>query len=245
MTAAGLIVASHSLELYITTAHECPYLPERRATNLLVDPAYPMNGMVYGRLLEKGFRRSGGDVYKPCCHRCQSCVSTRIPVAEFQPDRSQRRNWKYNRDLQVVENTDGFQAEYVSLYQRYIRARHAGGGMDDDSAGSFADFILARWCPTCLVEFRLQEHLLAVAATDVLPDGLSAVYTFYDPDEGQARGIGTYALLWQIARARELGKSYVYPGYWIGESPKMNYKTRFQPIEGLIENRWVRLHHQG
>ncbi|MEZ5480123.1 MAG: hypothetical protein R3E95_22370 [Thiolinea sp.] len=119
---------SNSLELYITAAHECPYLEDRKATNLLVDPGFQMSTATYARLIDKGFRRSGSDVYRPCCYRCQSCVSTRIPVAQFQPGRSQRRNWKANQDLNVTVNRRGFVPEYTALYQRYIRSRHAGAG---------------------------------------------------------------------------------------------------------------------
>ncbi len=228
-----------TLELYITATHECPYLSERKATNLLVDPTFEMNSAVYGRLLNKGFRRSGADVYRPCCYRCHSCVSTRIPVHAFKPSRSQRRNWKLNQDLTVRVNLEGYQPAYTELYLRYIQSRHAGGGMDDDTPSSFASFIVTRWCETALLEFWQGEQLLAVAATDRLQQGLSLVYTFFDPNAAETRGLGTFALLWQINWARELGLDYVYPGYWIEESPKMNYKTRFQPIEGFIDNRWT------
>ncbi len=232
---------SDTLELYITAAHECPYLSERRATNLLVDPSFCMDNKTYGNLLNKGFRRSGSDVYRPCCYRCQSCISTRIPVAQFHPSRSQRRTWKQNQDLVVRVNQDGYKDAYTELYLRYINSRHAGGGMDEDTPSAFASFILTRWCKTVLLEFWKDDQLMAVAATDWMKQGLSSVYTFFDPDEGSVRGLGTYALLWQIYWAAELGLPYVYPGYWIAESPKMSYKTRFQPMEGFIENRWVPL----
>ncbi|PID49852.1 MAG: arginyltransferase [Proteobacteria bacterium] len=232
---------SDSPELFITAAHECPYLSDRKAVNLLVDPAYPMDVATYGRLLNKGFRRSGTDVYRPCCYRCHACISTRIPVKRFQPSRSQRRTWKRNQDLQVVVNHQGYKKIYTPLYLNYIRSRHAGGGMDEDSPASFANFILTAWCDTVLLEFWEGAHLLGVAVTDRMAQGLSSVYTFFDPDRGSLRGIGTFALMWQIHWAQQLGLFYVYPGYWIAESPKMNYKARFQPIEGLIDNDWVLL----
>lgn len=232
---------SDSLELYITASHECPYLAGRKATNLLVDPGFSMDMRTYNRLINKGFRRSGGDVYRPCCYRCQSCVSTRIPVQEFRPNRSQRRNRRDNSDLTVHINTSGFKPEYSDLYLRYIRSRHAGGGMDEDTPASFASFILTSWCETALLEFRSGDVLLAVAATDRLQQGLSSVYTFFDPAEGAERGLGTFALLWQIEWAATLGLPYVYPGYWIAESPKMNYKARFRPIKGYIDDQWVEL----
>lgn len=230
---------SNALELYITAAHECPYLEERKATNLLVDPAFAMDTRTYSHLLNKGFRRSGSDVYRPCCYRCQACVSTRIPVESFKPSRSQKRTWNLNQDLSVRVNQDGYREEYTELYLRYVRSRHAGGGMDDDTPSTFANFILTDWCQTVLIEFWKDERLMAVASTDWLKQGLSSVYTFFDPEEGSERGLGTFALLWQIHWAKELKLPYVYPGYWIKESPKMNYKVRFQPIEGFVNNQWV------
>jgi arginine-tRNA-protein transferase len=230
---------SNALELYITAAHECPYLEERKATNLLVDPAFAMDTRTYSHLLNKGFRRSGSDVYRPCCYRCQACVSTRIPVESFKPSRSQKRTWNLNQDLSVRVNQDGYREEYTDLYLRYVRSRHAGGGMDDDTPSTFANFILTDWCQTVLIEFWKDERLMAVASTDWLKQGLSSVYTFFDPEEGSERGLGTFALLWQIHWAKELKLPYVYPGYWIKESPKMNYKVRFQPIEGFVNNQWV------
>ena len=233
--------AEASLNLYITAVHPCPYLPDREAVNLLVDPCFNMTASMYARLLNNGFRRSGHDVYRPHCRGCSACVSTRIPVQDFKPDRSQRRTFKRNLDLQVVLNHDGFKPEYDSLYRRYIRQRHLGGGMDTDSTETFASCLLTPWCNTVLVEFRDAERLLAVAAVDVLKNGISSVYTFFDPDVAVERGLGTFAVLWQIEYARALGLPYVFPGYWIEEARKMRYKVRFQPIEGLKDGAWQRL----
>lgn len=233
--------AEASLNLYITAVHPCPYLSGHEAVNLLVDPCYNMTADLYGRLLESGFRRSGTDVYRPHCKGCSACVSSRISVNSFQPNRSQRRNLQRNQDLQVVIHRKRFKPEYQDLYRRYIGQRHAGGGMDNDSIATFAGFLLADWCPTALVEFWDNQHLLGVAAVDELRNGLSSVYTFFDPDAGEARGLGVFAVLWQIEYARQCGLAFVYPGYWIAESPKMCYKTRFQPIEGLVNGCWVRL----
>jgi arginyl-tRNA--protein-N-Asp/Glu arginylyltransferase len=233
--------AEASLNLYITAIHPCPYLPDHQAMNLLVDPCYRMTADLYARLLESGFRRSGGDVYRPHCKGCSACISSRIPVSDFTPSRSQRRNLQRNRDVQVTINRAGFKPEYAELYRRYINHRHYGGGMDSDSTATFASFLLSPWCTTALVEFRAGERLLAVAAVDELKNSLSSVYTFFDPEEGEPRGLGTYAVLWQIGQARELGLPFVYPGYWIDESPKMRYKIRFQPLEGLVEGNWISL----
>lgn len=235
------MAAEASLNLYITAIHPCPYLPGQQAMNLLVDPCYRMTAELYARLLESGFRRSGADVYRPHCKGCDACISSRIPVREFAPNRAQRRNLQRNSDLQVTINREGFKPEYDELYRRYISQRHSGGGMDSDSTDTFASFLLSGWCPTALVEFRAEGRLLAVAAVDELKNSLSSVYTFFDPDEGEKRGLGTYAVLWQIGQARERHLAFVYPGYWIGASAKMCYKTRFQPLEGLVNGNWVRL----
>lgn len=233
--------AEVNLNLYITAVHPCPYLPNRQAMNLLVDPCYTMTPDLYGRLLESGFRRSGADVYRPYCQHCSACISSRIAVNDFKPNRSQRRNWKHNQDLRVVVNRDGFKDEYTALYQRYIQQRHFGGGMDTDSIDTFAGFLLTPWCNTWLVEFWEQEQLVAVAAVDEVNNGLSSVYTFFDPAVSEARGLGTFAVLWQIERARQAGLMFVYPGYWIAESPKMSYKINFQPIDGLVNGTWTPL----
>lgn len=234
--------AENNLNLYITAVHPCPYLPDRYAMNLLVDPCFRMTGELYSRLLNSGFRRSGSDVYRPHCKSCSACISTRIPVADFRPDRSQRRNLKRNADLRVVINRDHvFRPGYDTLYRHYISSRHAGGGMDSDSTDTFAGFLLTKWCRTALVEFYDNEDLLAVAAVDELGSGLSSVYTFFEPEQGGQRGLGTFAVLWQIQYAQEHGLPFVYPGYWIRESSKMAYKTRFQPIEGLVDGRWTKL----
>lgn len=234
--------AEANLNLYITAVHPCPYLPEREAVNLLVDPCFSMTTKLYARLLDSGFRRSGTDVYRPHCKTCTSCVSTRIPVEHFKPNRSQQRTKQRNRDLQVhINRGEGFKPEYGELYRQYINQRHKGGGMETDSMETFAGFLLSRWSATLLVEFRDGDDLLAVATVDETPNGLSSVYTFFAPEIGEKRGLGTYAVLWQIDYARERGLPYVYPGYWIAESPKMNYKTRFQPIEGLRNGVWERL----
>lgn len=231
--------AEANINLYITAEHPCPYLPERFATNILVDPCFRMTGQVYNRLLQSGFRRSGVDVYRPHCKACKACISTRIPVDKFTPNRSQKRNFKHNADLRVhINRGEGFKPSYDTLYSNYINHRHHNGGMDSDGIEAFSSFLLGRWSDTLLIEFHDQDQLLAVAAVDLLESGLSAVYTFFDPIVGEERGLGTYAVLWQIHYAQQLGLNFVYPGYWISESPKMNYKINFQPMEGLYDGAW-------
>jgi leucyl-tRNA---protein transferase len=225
------------LLFYVTPPERCAYLPARESVNVFADPRARMNTALYGRLIDKGFRRSGSHLYRPQCPGCNACIPTRIPVARFTPSRSQRRTWKINSDLRVNALTEAYRADHFALYRRYQRGRHAGGEMDNPTLQSYLDFMRCPWADTSLVEFRRGGALLAVAVCDRLAQGLSAVYTFFDPHE-QRRGLGTYAILWQIEETRRRGLPYVYLGYWIANNLKMNYKTRFRPIEGLIDGQW-------
>ena len=224
---------SKPLKIYPTAMHACAYLPGKIARNAVIDPDFSMNMSVYDYLIKSGFRRSGSQVYRPYCQDCQSCITTRIEVSEFKADRSQRRNLKSNQDLKVVVNESGFKNEYINLYANYLKSRH----QDTDSDG-VKDFLTAHWCDTLFVEFYEAEVLIGVAAIDRLESGLSAVYTFFDPEIGGKRGLGVFAILWQMEFAKSEGLEYVYPGYWIKDCGKMNYKTRYQPLEGLSDGVW-------
>lgn len=231
-----------TMRLFATYEHSCPYLPEKNSVNAIVDPKFPMGVKLYSQMIDDGYRRSGKQVYRPYCPDCNECISTRIAVADFKPSRSQKRNWKLNSDLVVTENKCGFTSEYNDLYMEYTNTRHAADDVEsEDDLESFTSFIETHWCHTTYYEFRKDQALLCVAAVDVLEQGLSAVYTFFKPDASQKRGLGTYALLWEIEQAKKMGLTYVYPGYWIKESQKMNYKTRFQPIHGRVNGEWIRL----
>jgi len=233
---------SHPLKIFPTGMHPCSYLPALIARNAVVDPEYKMTPEVYNYLIQNGFRRSGEQVYRPYCHTCEECITTRIPVADFKRSRSQKRNWRLNQDLHVTISTDGFKEEYLSLYQRYLENRH-----DSMDAEGVENFLLADWCNIEFIEFysidktNNRQKLIGVAVTDVIKSGLSAVYTFYDPEEGNKRSLGVFAVLWQIDYANKQGKKYVYPGFWIKDCRKMNYKTRYQPIEGLKQGKWILL----
>jgi arginine-tRNA-protein transferase len=163
-----------------------------------------------------------------------------VPVARFRPDRSQRRCLARNADLAVRIAPAAYTDEYFALYQRYLSARHRDGGMDDARPDDFARFLYTGWSPTRFIEFRRGEHLLGLAVTDFCPSGLSAVYTFFDPDE-TARGLGTFAILSQIRLARERGLPHVYLGFWIEGHPKMHYKARYRPLEVLRDGGWHEL----
>ncbi|MGG2020348.1 arginyltransferase [Pseudomonas sp. AO-1] len=226
------------LKFYATQPHSCSYLPEEQATTLFLDPSQPMDVHVYADLSEMGFRRSGDHLYRPHCQNCNACVPARIPVAQFLPNRQQKRIFKRNADLQVRPVKPHFSEEYFDLYQRYIEQRHADGDMYPPSRDQFSTFLVRDLPFSRFYEFRLDGRLLAVAVTDLLPNGLSAVYTFYEPDE-ERRSLGRFAILWQIAESQRLGLEAVYLGYWIKNCKKMNYKTQYRPIELLINQRWV------
>ena len=226
------------LKFYATQAHPCSYLPTEQATTLFLDPSQPMDAQVYAELSEVGFRRSGDHLYRPHCQNCSACVPARLPAADFTPNRQQRRIHSRNADLQVQAARPTFSEEYYDLYARYIEQRHADGDMYPPNREQFSTFLVRDLPFSRFYEFRLNGRLLAVAVTDVLPNGLSAVYTFYDPDE-EHRSLGRYAILWQIAETARLGLHALYLGYWIKNCRKMNYKTQYRPTELFVNQRWV------
>ncbi|QDE38772.1 arginyltransferase [Luteibacter pinisoli] len=228
------------VRLFQTLPHACGYFAERTAQNLVVDPGAPNLDKLYGPALAKGFRRAGGHLYLPQCAACQACVPCRIVADRFAPDRTQRRCLARNADLTVSEAMPGFTHERHALYKRYLHARHSGGGMDAADADDFQRFLAAPWSPTLFLEFRKDDRLLGVAVTDVALAGVSAVYTFYDPDE-KARSLGTWAIMQQVELARRRGIPYVYLGFWIAGHAKMDYKRRFHPLEVRRHGRWIEM----
>jgi arginine-tRNA-protein transferase len=226
------------VRLFQTLPHTCGYFAERTAQNLVVDPGAPHLDRLYGPALAKGFRRAGGHLYLPQCTACQACVPCRIDVDKFAMDRGQRRCLKRNADLTVSEQMPGFTHERHALYQRYLHARHSGGGMDAADAEDFQRFLAAPWSPTLFLEFRKGPRLMGVAVTDIALAGLSAVYTFFDPEE-EPRSLGTFGILQQVELARRRGIPYVYLGFWIAGHPKMDYKRRFKPLEIRRHGRWI------
>jgi arginine-tRNA-protein transferase len=232
---------SETVRLFQTLPHPCGYFAERTAQNLVIDPAAPHLPRMYAHALTRGYRRAGGHVYHPQCPQCRACVPARIPVAEFEPDRSQRRCLARNADLTLSVAPARYSHESFSLYRRYLDVRHAGGGMDNPDPHDFTRFLYTVWSPTSFLEVRdADNRLLAVAVVDIVSSGISAVYTFYDPAE-QKRGLGTYAILRQIDLARDRGLPHVYLGYWIDGHPKMDYKSRFRPLELKRVEGWTAL----
>lgn len=227
------------LPLYLSAPHPCSYLEDRQASTLFADPNGPMDMATYGELLRFGFRRSGRMVYAPRCEFCSQCVSVRVPVVEFSPNRSQRRVAAANADIEIRVKGPAFNPAQFALYQRYTQARHHDGDMAQASPDEYMGFLDAPWSNTRFVELTMNQTLVGVAVTDITEDGLSAVYTYFEPDLAK-RSLGTLAILRQIELARSMGLPYLYLGYWIADSPKMAYKARFRPIERWHDGRWQR-----
>jgi len=228
------------LKVYATHPHECSYLPGEEATTLFIDPATRMDRQLYSRLSDVGFRRSGCHIYRPHCARCSACIPVRVVVERFRPNRSQRRIWRRNSDLEIRDLPHIDDPRTFALYCDYISSRHADGDMYPPSEQQYRSFLTSQWGCTRHLGFFLGERLLGVAVCDNMDNGLSAIYTFYDPTLPE-RGLGTYAVLWQVAEASRLGLDYVYLGYWIGKSRKMSYKGKFRPLEMLHNGTWSEL----
>lgn len=230
------------LQFYVTTAYACGYLPKKLAQSLIATPQNLVDGTVYSGLIQQGFRRSGKFAYRPHCEHCHACISVRLPVAEFTPTRSQQRAFKKHADLQINIVEAHYQAEHFALYQAYQQQRHApevaSASLEDD-ATQYQQFLCQSNVESIMVEFRDGlGQLKMVSVIDIVQDGLSAVYTFYDTRDKAS--YGTYSILWQVAWAQQLGLPYVYLGYWIADSQKMAYKQQFQPQEKLLDGAWSR-----
>ena len=230
----------HDLLFYASEEHPCSYLAGEDAVTLFADPKATMTPQLYSALSDLGFRRSGEYVYAPRCPRCSACLPVRLPVKDFQADRSQRRNWAQNQDLDVQVLPALFNEGHFALYQRYIHSRHPDGSMATPDKEQYNRFFGSSWCDTRYVEFSFRGQPLAVAVVDILEKGLSAVYTFFEPSQHK-RGLGVFAVLWLIEEAKRRNLPYLYLGYLIHESPKMAYKARYHPLEVFRDGVWQQL----
>lgn len=225
------------LLFYSSAPHPCSYLKEREAITLFADPKATLTQQLYSALSDLGFRRSGEYVYAPRCSHCHACLPVRVPVDAFTPDRSQRRTWKLNQDLEVKILPAAYRDSHFALYQRYIQSRHPDGSMATPDKEQYNRFFGSSWCDTRYIEFSLNGKPLAIAVTDLLTNGLSAVYTFFEPS-AQKRGLGVFAVLWLIEETKRRQLPYLYLGYLIHESPKMAYKAHYRPLEVFRHGCW-------
>ncbi|MEW8013525.1 MAG: arginyltransferase [Candidatus Sedimenticola endophacoides] len=230
-------MTGQTLPLYITPEHPCSYLPGRRARTLFLPEGFALDTAIYQSLIDLGFRRSGDMLYRPECDTCHGCHSTRLPVERFRPRRSQRRVAAAAGDrLQSHILPPEFNPKHFALYKRYLEQRHPDGEMTKADRERYLQFFTSAWCETRFVELRLDQRLVAVV--DLLPQGLSAVYTFFEPDLAHMSP-GVLTILWQIEHCQDEGLPWLYLGYWIPGCEKMSYKSDYRPLQLLEHGMWV------
>lgn len=232
------------LQFYVTTGYSCGYLPNKLAQSLIASPQHLIDANVYSGLIQQGFRRSGKFAYRPHCENCRECVPVRVLVNHFAPTRSQKRAYKQHSNLEAYVMPVDFHEEHYALYAAYQQARHADEKTEKDELGQdeaeqYRNFLCQTNVESVLVEFRENQQLKMVSVIDIVHDGISAVYTFYDASDSKA-SYGTYNILWQIEWSKQLNMSYLYLGYWIRDSRKMAYKQNYNPQEKLIDGEWAR-----
>lgn len=227
-----------TLQFYVTATYPCSYLPAQEARSQVAAPTHLIDATIYSRLVEKGFRRSGLFTYRPYCDNCNACIPMRVDVNRFERHRTQRRTWNKHADLLSRIMPLSWEPEHFELYHRYQASRHPGAGMDEDSQTQYKQFLLTSRVASQMVEFRSPTgELQMISIIDVLETGLSAVYTFFDPDT--TGSLGTYGVLWQLEECRRRGLPWLYLGYWIEQSRKMSYKTQYRPYQILKSGAWI------
>ncbi len=231
---------------FVTSPAPCPYLPGRSERKVFTELKGPHAGELNDALGRIGFRRSQTVAYRPSCADCTACVSVRVVAGEFRPSSTQRRNLKRNSDLVATLCRPWSTAEQFELLQRYLGARHPGGGMATMDEVDFADMVEHTPVDSYVIEYREPSidgtpgRLVGACLTDKQGDGLSMIYSFYEPDQTNRTGLGTYIILDHIRRAAELDLPYVYLGYWVDGSARMQYKVRYRPLEKLGRDGWER-----
>ena len=229
---------------FVTSPAPCPYLPDRQERKVFTELKGPGADDLNDALSRIGFRRSQTVAYRPSCGDCQACVSVRVVAGAFRPSATQRRDLKRNGDLVVTACKPWSTAEQFALLQRYLSARHPGGGMATMDEMDFADMVEHTAVRSYVIEYREPTadgspgKLVGACLTDQQGDGLSMVYSFYDPHHETRGGLGNFIILDHILHAQRIGLPYVYLGYWVEGSPRMQYKVRFRPLERLGRNGW-------
>lgn len=241
----------HKLQFYVTTAYQCGYLPNKLAQSLIAAPQHLVDAKIYSGLIQQGFRRSGKFAYRPYCQNCNECVPVRIILKYFTANRSQKRAYKQHQNLTTTILPVAFHEEHYALYAAYQKARHTSEKLyqddeinqsekpDLDDAEQYRSFLCQTNIESILVEFREDGRLKMVSVIDIVLDGISAVYTFYEASDVKT-SYGTYNVLWQIEWAKSLNLPYLYLGYWIKNSQKMSYKQNYKPQEKLINGEWLK-----
>ena len=224
------------LKVGVTPEHQCGYLPEQKEQLLVLLDQSLFSAQGYEHLLSMGFRRSGSDIYKPQCKLCSACRSIRVLCQDFSLSKSQKRLLNKNKDI-ILKPVPTDKPEYFQLYQQYIGARHQQGTMYPPSKRQYQNFLNCTWLKPWFFEFWLDSTLVGVAVTDILPNSMSAMYTFYDPAY-KHRSLGTYAILKQLQFAKANAKSFLYLGYQVNNCQKMSYKKNFHPFEIFVSGKW-------
>ncbi len=231
------------LQFYVTTPYRCGYLPKKLAQSLIAAPHHLIDTEIYSSLVQQGFRRSGKFAYRPHCEKCQACVPVRVVLDQFKPTRSQSRAYKKHANLSVRILPLAYSQSHFELYANYQALRHStdenfnpSNSLDD--AEQYRQFLCQSNVESVMVEFRDSKHQVKiVSVADIVRDGISAVYTFYDANDPKS-SYGTHSIMWLIDWTKSLGLPYLYLGYWIKDSVKMAYKQNFQPQEQLINDEW-------
>jgi len=235
----------HKLQFYVTTPYKCGYLPNKLAQSLIASPQHLIDANIYSGLITQGFRRSGKFAYRPHCENCRACIAVRLILSEFNPSRSQKRAYKQHSDLTAQIFPLHFNQQHFELYESYQSLRHLDETASEtsatakDEAEQYRQFLCQSNVESLMIEFKdANNQVKIVSVVDIVKDGISAVYTFYDAAEAKA-SFGTYSIMWLAEWTKSLNLPYLYLGYWIKDSQKMAYKQQFKPQQKLIDGEWA------